>query len=78
LLGIVITIVLGCSNNQKNDDDKAIVGIWQNTTNPASAIEFTKEGDYYIRMNGERLLLSDSIIEKYKYDPLSTENNLIT
>jgi len=77
LLSLVIALLAGCSNNQKNADNKAIIGIWQNTTNPENAIEFTRDGDYYIRMNGERLLTDDSIIEKYSFNPLSRENNLI-
>lgn len=77
LSGLFFTILVGCDNNQKKDNNKAIVGIWQNITNPDSAIEFTKEGDYYLRLNGERLLINDSIIEKYSYDPVSEENNLI-
>jgi len=77
LLSIVITIIHGCGNNQKNDANKAIVGIWQNTTTPNAAIEFTSDGEYYLRLNGERLLTDDSIVEKFSYDPLSKENNLI-
>lgn len=77
VLGFILVIMAGCSSKQKYDANKAIVGIWQNTTNPGAAIEFTKEGDYYLRMDGERLLTGDSIVEKYSYDPLSEENNLI-
>ncbi len=77
-LGIAITILAGCNNKQnKEDNNKAITGIWQNTTNPNAAIEFTSGGVYYLRMNGERLLENDSTITKYSYDPLSEENNLI-
>lgn len=77
LLGFIFTILVGCSNNQKKDSNKAIVGIWQNTTNSNAAIEFTKEGDYYLRIKGERILTDDSLVEKYSYDPLSKGNNLI-
>lgn len=66
-----------CSNNQKSDANSGIVGIWQNTTTPNAAIEFTIDGEYYLRMNGERLLTDDSIVEKFSYDPISKENNLI-
>lgn len=58
-------------------DNKAIAGIWQNTSNPNTAIEFTEEGNYYLRINGERLIIDDSTAEKYSYNPLSTGNNLI-
>lgn len=77
LLGFVIAIMTGCSSNQKHDTNKAIVGIWQNTTTPNAAIEFTSDGEYYLRLNGDRLLTDDSIVEKFSYDPLSKENNLI-
>lgn len=77
LLGFVIPFMVGCNNNPTKDSNNAIVGIWQNTSNPGSAIEFTNDGNYYLRLNGERLLISDSIIEKYSYDPVSEENNLI-
>lgn len=76
-LGFALSILVGCSNNQKNNDTKAIVGIWQNTTNPDASIEFTINGNYYLRMNGKRLLVDDSTTEKYSYDPLSKGNNLI-
>jgi uncharacterized lipoprotein NlpE involved in copper resistance len=76
LLGFVITILVGCNNKQKNNDNTVILGIWQNTTNPDASIEFTREGNYYLRFKGERILPDDSIAEKYSYDPLSKENNL--
>jgi hypothetical protein len=77
VLVFVITILAGCNNKQKTQDNSAIVGIWQNTTNSIAAIEFTTDGAYYLRMNGERLLDSDSTITKYSYNPLSEENNLM-
>jgi uncharacterized lipoprotein NlpE involved in copper resistance len=77
VLLVVITILAGCNNKQKTQDNSAIVGIWQNTTNPMAAIEFTKDGAYYLRMQGDRLLDSDSTITKYSYNPLPEENNLI-
>jgi len=77
LSGLIIAIIFGCSNNQKSNAKNDIVGIWQNTTTPNAAIEFTSDGEYYLRMNGERLLTDDSIVEKYSYEPLSKENNLI-
>lgn len=76
-LVIVFTILAGCNHKQKTQDNSAIVGIWQNSTNPIAAIEFTLYGAYYLRMNGERLLDGDSTITKYSYDPASEENNLI-
>jgi uncharacterized lipoprotein NlpE involved in copper resistance len=77
LVGFVITILLGCNNKQTRKDNSAIIGIWKNTTNANTAIEFTKDGYYYLRLNGERLLLDDTIKDKYSYDPLSEGNNLI-
>ncbi|MDO9257119.1 MAG: hypothetical protein Q7U54_16485 [Bacteroidales bacterium] len=77
LSGLFLTILVGCSNNQKKDDNKAIIGIWQNTTTPNAAVEFTREGDYYLRINGERLSIDDTIKDKYSYDPLAEGNNLI-
>lgn len=76
LLVFSITILLGCNNKPTIDDNKAIVGIWQNMTNPKAAIEFTKEGNYYLRIDGERILSDDSTTDKYTYNALSTENNL--
>lgn len=77
-LGITITFLAGCNNKQtKVDSNKAIIGIWQNTSNSIAEIEFTKEGTYYLRMNGERILDNDSTIIKYSYDPQSEGNNLI-
>ena len=73
----MIAIIFGCSNNQKSNDKNNIVGIWQNTTTPNAAIEFTSDGEYYLRLNGERLLNDDSMVEKFSYDPLSEGNNLI-
>lgn len=77
LSGLFFTILLSCSNNQKKDNNKAIVGIWQNTTTPNAAVEFTREGYYYLRINGERLLIDDTIKDMYSYDPLAEGNNLI-
>jgi hypothetical protein len=77
LFSICISILISCGNNPKKSDSKAIVGIWQNTTNPNAAIEFTMDGEYYLRLNGARLLPNDSTVEKYSYDPLSEGNNLI-
>jgi len=77
LASLVITFLAGCSNNQKNNDSKAIVGIWQNTSNPDASIEFTSEGEYFLRFHGERILTNDSLVEKYSYNSLSNENNLI-
>jgi len=77
LSGLFLTFSVGCNNNQKKDNNKAIVGIWQNTTNPLAAIEFATNGNYYLRLNGERLLIDDSLVDKYSYDPLSKGNNLI-
>ncbi len=77
-LALAITILAGCNNKKtKEDSNKAIIGIWQNTNNSIAEIEFTEEGTYYLRMNGERILDNDSTIIKYNYDPLSEENNLI-
>jgi hypothetical protein len=58
-------------------DKSAIFGIWQNTTTPNAAIEFTPEGEYYLRINGERLLVDDTIRDMYSYNPLAEGNNLI-
>lgn len=77
LSGLFFIILLSCSNNQKKDNNKAIVGIWQNTTTPNAAVEFTREGYYYLRINGERLLIDDTIKDMYSYDPLAEGNNLI-
>lgn len=77
IVGFAFAILVGCSSNQKNYENKAIVGIWQNSSNPDASIEFTSNGDYYLRMNGERLFDNDSTIEKYSYDPISNGNNLI-
>ena len=77
VLSVLITFLVGCSNDHKKVDNSAIIGIWQNTTTPNAAIEFTKDGEYFLRMNGERLYANDSIVDKYSYDPLSKENNLI-
>jgi hypothetical protein len=77
LSGFVIIILVGCNNNQTHNNNQAIVGIWQNTATANTAIEFTKDGNYYLRLNGERLLIDDSLVEKYSYDPISEGNNLI-
>jgi hypothetical protein len=76
LLVFIITILAGCSSNQTNEDNKTIVGIWQNTTNPKASIEFTKEGNYYLRIDGERILSDDSTTDKYSYNSSSKANNL--
>jgi hypothetical protein len=77
LFGFFIAILAGCNNKQAKVDKSAIIGIWQNTTTPNAAIEFTREGEYYLRINGERLLIDDTIKDKYSYDPLAEGNNLI-
>lgn len=75
---VVLIILVGCNNKKPTTtNNKAIIGIWQNTTYPNSAIEFTKDGKYYIRINGDRILTDDSIVERYNYDPLAEGNNLI-
>ena len=76
-LSVLIAFLVGCNNDQKKADNKAIIGVWQNTANPNAAIEFTEAGEYFLHMDGERLLTNDSTVEKYSYDPLSEENNLI-
>lgn len=77
IFGFVIAVMIGCNNEKKNEDNKAIIGIWQNTTNPDASIEFTKDGEYFIRFNGERILNNDSVAEKYSYNSISNGNNLI-
>jgi len=69
--------LLGCQNKQTVTGNTAIVGIWQNTANPDASIEFTGDGEYYIRIRGKRILNNDSIAEKYSYNSLSNGNNLI-
>ncbi len=75
-LVLIITILAGCSSKQTKNDNQSIIGIWQNSTNPKAAIEFTKEGNYYLRIDGERILSDDSTTDKYAYNALSKENNL--
>lgn len=77
LFSLFIAILFGCNSKQTKVDKKAIIGIWQNTTTPNAAIEFTREGDYYLRINGERLLIDDTIKDNYSYDPAAEGNNLI-
>lgn len=76
-LSVLITFLAACASDQKKADSKAIIGVWQNTSTPNAAIEFTEDGEYFLRLNDERLLTNDSTVEKYSYDPLSDENNLI-
>ena len=77
LFGFLSVILLRCNTKQTKVDKTAIIGIWQNTTTPNAAIEFTRDGDYYLRINGERLLIEDTIKDMYSYDPLAEGNNLI-
>ena len=75
-LVLIITILAGCSSKQTKNDNQAIIGIWQNATNPKVAIEFTKERNYYLRIDEERILSDDSTTDKYTYNASSKENNL--
>jgi len=77
LVGLIVALMAGCANKQTKVDKSAIFGIWQNTTTPNAAIEFTPEGEYYLRINGERLLVDDTIRDMYSYNPLAEGNNLI-
>jgi hypothetical protein len=76
LLCFVCFIQVGCNKKQKNEKNKDIIGIWQNTAQPNSAIEFTENGEYFVRIDGKRLYTSDSINVKYIYDVSLGEKNL--
>ena len=77
LLSLLILILFGCENKQAISYNSAIIGIWQNTANWDASVEFTGDGEYYIRIRGKRILNNDSIAEKYSYNSLSNGNNLI-
>jgi hypothetical protein len=76
LLCFVFFIQIGCDKKQKNEKSKDIIGIWQNTSQPNSAVEFTENGDYYVRIDSKRLMIFDSIKDKYIYDLSLGERNL--
>jgi len=76
LLCFVFFIQIGCNKKQKNEKSKDIIGIWQNSSHPNSAIEFTENGEYFVRIDGKRLMTSDSIMDKYIYDLSLGEKNL--
>ena len=76
LLCFVFFIQIGCSKKQKNEKSKDIIGIWQNTSHPNSAVEFTENGEYFVRIDGKRLMTSDSMKPKYIYDLSLGEKNL--
>jgi len=76
LLCFVFFIQIGCDKKQKNEKSKDIIGIWQNTSHQNSAVEFTENGEYFVRIDGKRLMTSDSIKDKYIYDLSLGENNL--
>ncbi len=76
LLGFVFFIQIGCDNKQQNENNKDIIGIWQNTSQPMSSIEFTENGYYYLRIDGKRLVNTDTIRFKYIYNSSLKEKNL--
>lgn len=76
LLGLVLLILAGCGNKQMKENKNDIVGIWQKSADTNIAIEFTGEGDYYLRFNGKRVITADSKSLKYKYDSLSPGCNI--
>lgn len=76
LLCLVFFIQIGCTTNQKNEKSKEIIGIWQNASHPKNAVEFTENGEYFVRIDGKRFLASDSIKDKYIYDLSLGEKNL--
>ena len=76
LLCFVFFLQIGCVKKQKNEKSKDIIGIWQNTSYPNNAIEFTEDGEYFVRIGGKRLITSDSIKDKYTYDLSLEDKNL--
>jgi len=80
-LFLVLTVFLigGCNQKPSSEFISDLVGIWQNKTVATSAIEFTKNGEYYLRMNGKRLIVMspiDSTAQQFIYDSLSNDINL--
>jgi hypothetical protein len=78
LFGFALSILMGCDRKQMNENanKNEIAGIWQNTADSHTAIEFTKDGEYYFRLSGKRVITCNSKVLKYFYDSLSNGSNL--
>jgi hypothetical protein len=76
LFGVILSVLTSCDNKQMNVRKTEIVGIWQNSSDSNTAIEFTENGNYYFRLKGERMIPKDSKVLKYIYDSLSEGPNL--
>ena len=79
LLVLVVFVLVGCTSKARNGKDTKLAGIWQNANNTSAAIEFTKNGDYHLRFQGERISAmstGDTGSEKFTYDSLSSSPNL--
>jgi hypothetical protein len=79
LLVLVVFVLVGCTSKPRNYKDTQLAGIWQNANNASIAVEFTKNGDYHLRFQGERISATstgETVIEKFTYDTLSSSPNL--
>lgn len=79
LLFLILIMLGGCNKHPGSEKNADLVGIWQNKTDTTSAIEFTKNGEYYVRIAGERLVTMspiDSTPKQYIYDATSNDVNL--
>jgi len=79
LLVSIVFVQVGCKEKRSNENKSSLVGIWQNKTVATSAIEFTENGEYYLRLNGKRLIIMspiDSAAQQFRYDSLSKGINL--
>jgi hypothetical protein len=78
---LVLTLFIfgGCQQKPSSKNNSDLVGIWQNKTVAKSAIEFTENGEYYLRIEGKRLIVKspiDSTAQQYIYDSISDGINL--
>lgn len=80
LLCLTLITLAGCKQHTDSVKNADLVGIWQNKTDTTSAIEFTKSGEYYVRIAGERLVTMsplDSTPKQYIFDAASNGVNLM-
>jgi len=76
---LVVFILAGCNSKPKTEKSSALTGIWQNEKDSSTAIEFSENGNYDLRVHGQRISemsSGDSLTQKFLYDSLSNVINL--
>lgn len=70
----------GCNTKQTTVESSVLTGIWQNKNDSSISINFAKNGDYDLRIHGQRISempSGDPFTQKFLFDSLSNGINLM-